>query len=105
MSYFSDNYSTASSTVWSAWTDSAMRTWLIDNGYLRTDAQVKRDELVKLMNSKYTDTTARTGAYLKWPDARLRAYLREHGVSEAALPTSRPGLLRKFITLLHFDTD
>ena len=30
-----------------------------------------------------------------WPDARLRAYLRERGISEDALPTSRPGLLRK----------
>ena len=33
--------------------------------------------------------------YLVWPDARLRAYLREHGVSEAHLPGDRPGLLRE----------
>lgn len=31
-----------------------------------------------------------------WPDARLRAYLRERGISENALQTNRPGLLRKF---------
>lgn len=30
-----------------------------------------------------------------WPDARLRAYLRERGISEDALPTDRPGLLRE----------
>lgn len=48
---------------------------------------------------RYNDVSARTAAYLVWPDARLRAYLRERGVSEAALPTNRPGLLR---TCLNF---
>jgi hypothetical protein len=43
---------------------------------------------------RYHDASARTASYVVWPDARLRAYLRERGVSEAALPTNRPGLLR-----------
>ena len=30
-----------------------------------------------------------------WPDARLRAYLRMHGLPESQLPTSRPGLLHE----------
>jgi hypothetical protein len=93
---FRDNYATASSTVWGAWSDSEIRNWLIENGYLRSEAQVKRDELVKAINDKYTDMSTRTAAYLTWPDARLRAYLRERGVSERALPTSRPGLLRAY---------
>jgi len=38
----------------------------------------------------------RTVSYLVWPDARLRAYLRERGLSEDILPTSRPGLLRMY---------
>jgi len=90
-----DNYATASSTIWSAWSDSDMHNWLIENGYLRSDAQVKRDELVKTINDKYTDMSTRAAAYLIWPDARLRAYLRERGISERALPTSRPGLLQE----------
>jgi len=90
-----DNYASATDTVWGAWSDSDMRSWLIENGYMRSDAQVKRDELVKAINDKYKDASARTAAYLTWPDARLRAYLRERGVSEAALPTSRPGLLQE----------
>jgi hypothetical protein len=45
---------------------------------------------------RYDDAAARTEDYLVWPDARLRAYLRESGISEDALPTSRPGLLRTF---------
>jgi hypothetical protein len=62
---------------------------------MRSDAQVKRDELVKAINAKYHDAATRGAAYLTWPDARLRAYLRERGVGEGALPGSRPGLLRK----------
>ena len=91
----SDNYTSARDTFWSAWSDSDIRNWLIENGYIRFDAQAKRNELVKLINDKYADASARTSVYLSWPDSRLRVYLRERGVSEKALPTSRPGLLRE----------
>ena len=40
------------------------------------------------------EANARSAAYLTWPDARLRAFLRNHNMPEEALPTSRPGLLR-----------
>ena len=90
-----DNYVTARDTFWNAWSDGEIRKWLVENGYMRSDAQSTRDELVKSINDKYTDASARTAGYLVWPDARLRAYLRERGVSEKALPTSRPGLLQE----------
>lgn len=45
---------------------------------------------------RWTDQKEKSAAYLTWPDARLRAYLRERGISEAALPISRPGLLREY---------
>ena len=51
---------------------------------------------------RYNDYTARTAPYLVWPDARLRAYLRENNISEEALPTSRPGLLRRSPLLFAF---
>ena len=76
-----------------------MRDWLIEHGYLRSDAQKTRDELIKMMNDKYSDYSAKTAPYLTWPDARLRAYLREHSISEDALPTSRPSLLRKLFLM------
>ncbi|OSX57855.1 hypothetical protein POSPLADRAFT_1049620 [Postia placenta MAD-698-R-SB12] len=44
---------------------------------------------------RYSEYSARTAPYDVWPDARLRAYLREHSLSEDALPTSRPGLLQE----------
>ncbi|KAA1478192.1 hypothetical protein DENSPDRAFT_845383 [Dentipellis sp. KUC8613] len=92
-----DNYAHAEDTIWSAWGDSDIRQWLIDNGHVVEEkAQgLNRDELVKLINSKYNDVSSRTVPYLVWPDARLRAYLREHGLSEDALPTSRPDLLQE----------
>ncbi|TFK24859.1 hypothetical protein FA15DRAFT_640498 [Coprinopsis marcescibilis] len=90
-----DNYLTAKDTFWNAWTDNQLHTWLVDNGYLRTDAQKKRDELIKLAEEKYSDVNAKTASYLVWPDARLRAYLREHGLSEEFVPGDRPGLLQE----------
>ncbi|OCH90880.1 hypothetical protein OBBRIDRAFT_887405 [Obba rivulosa] len=91
----SDNYAHAQDTIWSAWCDNDMRDWLIEHGYIRSDAQKSRDELIKLMQEKYGEFSARTAPYLVWPDARLRAFLREYGVSEAAIPTDRPGLLQE----------
>ncbi|CAG8643886.1 17511_t:CDS:2, partial [Acaulospora colombiana] len=90
-----DNYLSATNTFWDAWTESELRAWLIEHGYMRTDAQVKRDELVALANSKYTHAANRSAEYLTWPDARLRAYLRMHGLPESQLPTTRPGLLHE----------
>ncbi|CAE6485653.1 unnamed protein product [Rhizoctonia solani] len=90
-----DNYLSAKGTAWQGWNDSEMREWLIDNGYLRSDAQVKRDELVDLMNRKYNAVHTKTADYLTWPDARLRAYLRAHGVDDSQVPATRPGLLHE----------
>jgi hypothetical protein len=51
--YLRSYYISANDTFWSSWSDSQIRNWLIDHGYLRSDAQVKRDELVKLANERY----------------------------------------------------
>lgn len=48
-----DNYISAKDTFWSAWSDNSIRQWLIEYGYMRSDAQIKRDELIKLANEKY----------------------------------------------------
>ncbi|KAH7927196.1 hypothetical protein BV22DRAFT_1111238 [Leucogyrophana mollusca] len=92
-----NNYASASDSVWGAWSDSDMHAWLKEHGYIddRSETAKKREELVQLIDKKYNDATARSASYLVWPDARLRAYLRERGVSETALPTSRPGLLQE----------
>ncbi|KAJ7796624.1 hypothetical protein B0H13DRAFT_2169567 [Mycena leptocephala] len=88
-----DNYANAQDTLWEAWSDSQMREWLVEHGEKTVPS--KREELVKLMQAKYSDAAGATAAYLTWPDARLRAYLRNHGIDESALPTSRPSLLQE----------
>ncbi|TFK71563.1 hypothetical protein BDN72DRAFT_793756 [Pluteus cervinus] len=95
MRLVSENYYRAVDTFWDSWSDSQIRSWLKDNGYLRSDAQMRRDELINMANEKYTDAHARFAEYLVWPDARLRAFLREQGLPEDKLPTSRPGLLQE----------
>ncbi|KAJ3477437.1 hypothetical protein NLI96_g10462 [Meripilus lineatus] len=95
-----DNYANAKDTIWAVGEIATCKT---------------RDELVALMSDKYVwvissflsrmltgglwdrynDYSSRTAPYLVWPDARLRAYLRENNISEDALPTSRPGLLQE----------
>ncbi|KAG2145468.1 uncharacterized protein EDB93DRAFT_1151239 [Suillus bovinus] len=82
-----DNYASASDSVWDAWNDSDIRQWLSEHGYT--------DDINFAQKKACNDISERTAAYLMWPDARLRAYLRERGVSEAALPTNRPGLLQE----------
>ena len=85
----------AHDTAWAAWRDSDMRSWLVYHRYLRSDAQKTRGELVKLMQEKYTNVASRTAKYLTWPNARLRPYLRENGISDDTLPTTRPRLLQE----------
>ncbi|KAJ3862102.1 hypothetical protein EV359DRAFT_74366 [Lentinula novae-zelandiae] len=75
-----DNYAHAKSTLSSSWTESQMRAWLIEKGYMRSDAQVKRDELISVFYNKYSAASAAIAPYFVWPDARLRAYLREHSL-------------------------
>nr|GAT58075.1 predicted protein [Mycena chlorophos] len=88
-----DNYLNAQDTLWEAWSDSQMREWLVEHG--ENTIPAKRDELIKLMQKKYDDAAGLSAAYLTWPDARLRAYLRNRGIDESGLPTSRPGLLQE----------
>ncbi|KAH0834054.1 hypothetical protein J3R83DRAFT_11338 [Lanmaoa asiatica] len=91
-----EHYHCALDSIWGAWTDSDIHQWLSERGYLESRNDVKdRKDLVELMSSKHPDGSTKLASYLVWPDARLRAYLRERGISENALPTNRPGLLRK----------
>lgn len=52
LTFPSDNYANAQDTIWSSWSDSDIRSWLIENGYLKSDSQAKRDQLVKLIHEK-----------------------------------------------------
>ncbi|KAF8302001.1 hypothetical protein DL93DRAFT_2102672 [Clavulina sp. PMI_390] len=65
-----DNYATAYDTVYGGWRDSDTREWLVGQGNLRSDAQVKSDELVALMSEKHNGV--RTNNTVESPLQRIR---------------------------------
>ena len=76
-----ENYANAADTIWGAWSDSDMRAWLIERGYLKSDAQVKRDELVKLMNNKYATPRPRLSLLLGSDDSdQVQRCIGSHGL-------------------------
>jgi len=88
----SEHYTRSKSTLFSGWYDSEMRAWLVQHGYLKSDTEAKRDEMITLMTNKYKDATSTP--YLAWPDARLRAQLRSYGVDDTKY-TGRQSLLHE----------
>jgi hypothetical protein len=38
-----------SDTVWSSWSDSELKSWLVKNGYLKSDQQVNREKMIKMV--------------------------------------------------------
>ena len=39
--------------VWSTWDDSTMKQWLVDHNVIKSDAQVKREKMIKLVQDNY----------------------------------------------------
>jgi uncharacterized protein YndB with AHSA1/START domain len=35
--------------VWSAWSDSQLKQWLVDHGIVKSDAQASRDKMIKMV--------------------------------------------------------
>ena len=42
-------YYSSADKVWDTWSDSDLKSWLVEHGLLESDAQKKRDELVKMV--------------------------------------------------------
>ena len=42
-------------TVYSSWSDSQMRDWLIEHNIIKSDAQVQREKLQKLVQENYAN--------------------------------------------------
>lgn len=55
-----EHYTRAESTVWGGWYDSELRDWLVGHGFLKSDAQAKRDEVggVNLAAMKANDSSS-----------------------------------------------
>lgn len=91
----SDNYKWTNDQLFSSWTDSDLRSYLIQNGWIKSDFQAKRDEYINLAQKHGNSLSDSAKEYINWSDARLKAYLRQTGFSLEKTPTSRDGLLRE----------
>jgi len=72
-------YYDTNSYVWSYWTDSELRQYLIDHNVIKSDAQLKREKMEKLVQDNWS--TASDAFWSSWTESEVRAWLVEHGVS------------------------
>ena len=42
-------YYGVSDSVWSSWSDSELKGWLIKNGYMKSNQQVNREKMIKMV--------------------------------------------------------
>lgn len=91
----SENYKWSTNEIYSSWTDSDLRNYLIQNNYIKSDFQAKRDEYISLAQKHGSSWADSTKEYINWSDARLKAYLRQTGLSLEKTPTTRDGLMRE----------
>jgi hypothetical protein len=75
--YMRNYYYDVNDYVWSSWSDSDLKKWLVDNGYVKSDAQLKRDKMIKLVSDTYTSATSTI--VNSYSDSQLRAWAIEHG--------------------------
>lgn len=62
--------------VYSTWTDSDLRNFLVDKGLLKTNAQAKRDEMLDMIRQPYND--AANNVYDTWSDNFIVSRRRQH---------------------------
>lgn len=48
--YMRKYYYNTNDYVWSTWTDTELRKWLVDNGYIKSDAQVTKEKMQKMVS-------------------------------------------------------
>lgn len=95
VSMVGDNYKWTTNELYSGWTDSDLRSYLIQNGWIKSDFEAKRDEYINLAQKHGNSVGETAREYINWSDARLKAYLRQTGLSADKTPTTRKGLLRE----------
>jgi uncharacterized protein YjdB len=83
-------YYDVNDSVWSTWSDSDIKAWLVAHNIVKSDAQVQREKLVKLIEDNYTN--AQDTMWEAWSDSQMRDWLAEHG--EKTVPAKRDELVK-----------
>lgn len=87
-------YYDASDTVWSSWSDSDLKAWLVDHNIIKSDAQLRRDKLRRLVQDNYA--SAVDTIYSGWHDNEMRDWLVKNGYLRSDVQVKRDELLKLF---------
>ncbi|KAJ7079992.1 hypothetical protein B0H15DRAFT_857617 [Mycena belliarum] len=83
-------YYSVNDSVWSTWSDSDIKAWLVAHNIVKSEAQIQREKLVKLIQDNYTN--AQDTLWDAWSDSQMREWLIEHGA--AKVPAKRDELIK-----------
>ncbi|KAJ7430369.1 hypothetical protein FB451DRAFT_1114072 [Mycena latifolia] len=83
-------YYDVNDSVWSTWSDSEIKAWLVSHGIVKSEAQIQREKLVKLIQDNYVN--AKDTIWESWSDSQMREYLVEHGAKN--VPAKRDELVK-----------
>ena len=86
-------YTSSRDTVIASWHTSDLRQWAIEHNLIKSDVEVKREQLEKLAHEKYDKLTQAASPYVAWTDARLRRWLRAHSPDFDAVNKTRAELI------------
>ncbi|KAG6884899.1 hypothetical protein C0993_007356 [Termitomyces sp. T159_Od127] len=94
-------YYDTNESVYSTWSDSQLKEWLVANGVVKSNAQLKREKMQKLIEDNYL--TAHSTVASAWSDSQLRDYLVEHGYidNRSAAQKKRDDLVKLFQDKYH----
>ncbi|KAJ7146117.1 hypothetical protein C8R44DRAFT_590354, partial [Mycena epipterygia] len=83
-------YYDVNDSVWSTWSDSDIKAWLVAHGVVKSEAQVQREKLVKLIQDNYVN--AQDTLWESWSDSQMREWLVKHGAKN--VPAKRDELVK-----------
>lgn len=66
--------------------------WLVSHNLIKSDAQKKRDDLVKLMQQYYYSVS--DTVYSSWSDSQLKEWLVDNGIMKSNAQASRDKMLK-----------
>ncbi len=78
-------------TAYSTWTDSQMKQWLIEHNIIKSDAQLQREKLQKLIQDNYVG--AKETVWGAWSDSGMRRWLIEHSYLKSDAEKTRDELV------------
>ncbi|KAI8447791.1 hypothetical protein BY996DRAFT_769152 [Phakopsora pachyrhizi] len=81
LALIADNYYGLRDKAYDTWDENSLRSWLEKHGVIKTPAQAKRDDLIKVIKDNYYG--AQEKVWDTWSDAEMRAYLVKNNLGKS----------------------